>query len=111
MEARVVIEAANLRPNYSSSLIYAVITSWKDMVEVSDANATSTKNAVAQTDANGMPLKISGKVTNTSEGPSEGSRPALNTAGNITKPARTDTKIVSKDTFNEVDTRLLSFLK
>ena len=58
-----------------------------------------------------MPLKISGSVTNTNDGPSDGSSPALNTAGKMTRPASTDTARVSNDTFNDVDTMLLSFLK
>ena len=54
---------------------------------------------------------ISGKVTKMSEGPSAGCKPALNTAGNITRPASSDTSRVSSATLQDVCTRLLSFLK
>ena len=81
------------------------------MVDVKDANITSTKNTVDHSDANGIPLKISGNVTKTSEGPSDGWIPALNTAGKITRPASIDTSRVSNETFKEVATRLLFFLK
>ena len=80
-------------------------------MEVSDASMTSRKKIADHSEANGMPLKISGKVTKTSEAPSVGCKPALNTAGNITRPASTDTSNVSSDTLNDVVTRLLLLLK
>ena len=89
----VVIAAARLE-SLNSSAKYAVSTSLNEIVDVSEASITRIKNIVDHSDANGMPLNISGKVTNTSDGPSEGSIPALNTAGNITNPARTETKPV-----------------
>ena len=81
------------------------------MVEVSDANVSKMKNITDHNDAKGISLNISGNVMNMSEAPSAGSRPALNTAGNITKPANTATSNVSNATLIEVPVRLLFDLK
>jgi hypothetical protein len=106
----VVIAAARL-DSLNSSAKYAVSTSLNDIVDVSEASITRMKNIVDHSEANGMPLNISGRVTKASDAPSDGAIPALNTAGNITNPASIETNRVSNDTFSEVETRLLFFLK
>ena len=111
IDTTVVVMAAAILESFNSSEKYAVSTSWNDIVDVSEASITRKKNIADHKDAKGMPLNISGNVTKISEGPSVGCRPALNTAGNITRPASTDTNSVRSDTLNEVVTRLLLFLK
>ena len=106
-----VMRVAALREILYSSRKYAVSTSWNEMVEVSDAIVSNTKKTTDHAEAKGISLKISGRVTKISEAPSDGCKPALNTAGKITRPASTATSRVSKATLNEVLVRLLSFLK
>ena len=107
----VVTNAPFFRQRPNSSAKYAVSTSWNEIVDVSDARMTRRKKIADHTAANGIHLNISGRVTNTSDGPSVGCRPALNTAGNITRPASTDTSSVRIDTLNDVETMLLLCLK
>ena len=102
---------AFLRESLCSSLKYAVNTSWNEIVEVSEAKISRMKNTPDQSSANGISLKISGSVMKISDAPSAGSRPALNTAGKITKPAKIATNSVSSATLNEVPVRLLFDLK
>ena len=72
IETAVVVIAAHSLDTLSSSAIYAVSTSWNEIVDVSEASITSRKKTDDHSEANGIPLNISGKVTKTREAPSVG---------------------------------------
>ena len=81
------------------------------MVEVSAATTSSRKKIDDHTMLSGMPLKILGRVMNTSDGPDEGSMPTLNTAGKITTPASMATSVSRMVTLSAVWRRFVSGLK
>jgi len=78
------------------------------MVEVSAARTSSRKKSADHTGPSVMPLKIEGRVMKTSEGPAEGSMPALKTAGKIIAPASRATSVSSSVTWSAVRLRSAS---
>ena len=78
------------------------MTSCSEMVDVSAATTSSRKKTDDHTMLSGMPLKMPGSVMNTSEGPDDGSMPALKTAGKIMMPANTATSVSRIVTFKAV---------
>lgn len=83
-------------------------TSTNESIDIVAAKAVSRKNIIINILPNGILENTNGIVLNSSAGPSVGSNPNVNTAGNIANPTVKDTKVSYTITLNELFIILLS---
>src|SRR5262245_13118326 len=88
----------------------ATASSSSEMAEPSAATTNRRKNAAAATVPNGIRAKASGRVTNTSPGPLDGSSPSANTMGNTAKPASSEIAVSAAIVKSATCLRLISGL-